>query len=128
MKRTTVLIADHHHNLRRSIREFFHRLPNFEVIGELESGGELEEKIRELQPDLLIIDIEFPVINGMEIARRVRREGLPTQVFITTMFEDPIYSAQALEAGARGIIAKSQLKLDLDSKFKFHGVFLGRQK
>ncbi len=128
MKRTTVLIADHHHNLRKNIREFFHRLPNYEVIGELENGEELERKIRELQPDLLIVDIELPVMNGIEVARRVRREGLSTHVFVTTMFEDPIYSAQALEAGARGVITKSQLKLDLDSKFKVHGIVLGRQQ
>ena len=126
MEHTTVLVADHHQDIRKIICEYIGRFPNYKVIGEITDGLNLIQQVRKLKPHMLVVDIEFPRCNGIEAARIIREESLEPSVVIATMFDDPIYRTKALEAGASSILTKSSLKMSLETTFQSPGVVLGR--
>lgn len=126
MEHTTVLVADHHHDIRKIICEYIGRFPNYRVIGEVTDGKDLIQQVRKLKPDMLVVDIEFPHCTGIEAARLIKREQMDISVVIATMFDDPIYRTQALQAGVTSILTKASLKKSLETTFQSHGVVLGR--
>jgi two-component system, NarL family, response regulator LiaR len=120
MKRIKVLIADDHRDFRRVVREFLDRMPNVSVVGEAINGGEAVEKVAQLFPDVVLMDIAMPKMNGLEATRIIKQRWPETKVLIATTYDDPTYRLQALEARADGYILKGSLKPSLEATFGVH--------
>jgi DNA-binding NarL/FixJ family response regulator len=120
MNRIKVLIADDHRDFRRVVREFLDRMPNVSVVGEAINGGEAIEKVEQLFPDVVLMDISMPKMNGLEATRIIKQRWPETKVLIVTTYDDPNYRMQALEARADGYILKGSLKPSLEATFGVH--------
>lgn len=110
---TTLVIADDHGILRAGLRSLLSRQPDLAVIGEAADGNQALQMTRNLEPDVLIADISMPGPSGIEIARLLQNDTLRTCVLILSMHEDPDLVQAALQAGARGYIAKRAVETDL---------------
>jgi DNA-binding NarL/FixJ family response regulator len=117
MKNIKVLIADDHRDFRRIVHQFLNRLPNVSVVGEATNGGEAIEKVKELFPDVVLMDIAMPQMNGLEATRIIKQRWPKTKVLIATTHDEPLYRMQALEAKADGFILKGSLKHSLEATF-----------
>lgn len=101
-ERISLIVADDHPLFRRGLVESIKRRPGFEILGEGADGARALELIREHEPDVAVIDVQMPEMDGLEVLGTVHRDGLPTKVMLLTGFEDsrPAYEAMALGAGA----------------------------
>lgn len=106
MEKIQVLLADDHTILRDGIRALLEEEPDMEVIAEAEDGRTAVELARKYQPDVLLMDIAMPLLNGLEATRQIRRESPNTKVLVLTMYEDEEYIRQFLAAGALGYVLK----------------------
>ncbi len=106
MKKIRVLIVDDHTLVREGIRSLLALTANIEVVGEAADGGEALKKTRELVPDVVLMDLAMPLMNGLEATRRIRREFPGTKVLALTQYDDSEYVVPIIEAGARGFITK----------------------
>lgn len=102
-----VILADDHALVRRGIREFLEISPDIQVLAEAGDGTEALRLIRELRPDVAVLDIQMPAPNGIEVTRQVRAEKLPVGILILTAYEDPPYIKAVLQAGANGYVLKN---------------------
>ncbi len=107
-----IMLADDHVLLRREIRELLESIENYRVIGEAGDGLELLEQLKSVKPDIAIIDIKMPNLDGLEATREIKRNYPEVKVLILTMHKEKEYLDQALSAGAEGYL----LKEDVDSK------------
>ena len=87
--------------------------PQFEVIGSVLNGEQAIEATLRLKPDVLVLDIMMPVMDGLEAARCLKRVGAPPKIVFLTGLEDPAIMETAMEAGGNGYVLKSQLLTDL---------------
>ena len=101
-----VLIADDHPLFRDGMRGLLGSLPDMEVVGEASSGEQAIELARELQPDVILMDIKMPGINGIEATREILHTSPRIGVLVVTMFEDEDSVFAAMRAGARGYLLK----------------------
>jgi len=101
-----VLIVDDHSLIRQGIRSTLDAVPDIEVVGEAQDGVEAEEKARRLNPDLIILDINLPLRDGIETARAIREHLPETRIVMLTAWEEPDKLAEAVDAGADGYILK----------------------
>ena len=101
-ERISLIVADDHPLFRRGLVESIKRRPGFEILGEGADGARALKLIREHEPDVAVIDVQMPEMDGLEVLGTVHRDGLPTKVMLLTGFEDsrPAYEAMALGAGA----------------------------
>ncbi len=113
MKRIRILIADDHSVVREGLRALFQRVPDFNVIAEAADGEEVLRLAGELKPDVAIVDISMPKVNGVEVTRRIRRASPATRVLILTIHEDEEYVYQMFAAGANGYVVKDAGRNDL---------------
>lgn len=109
MSISRILIVDDHPAMRRSLLCLFEALPEFSVCGEAENGEQAIEKAQQLTPDVIILDISMPVLNGIEAAKRLRSISPGVRILMFTSFVHPQLSEIALAAGANMVIAKSSL-------------------
>jgi len=117
MERFKVLIADDHRDFRRVVHDFLNQLPNVFVVGEAVDGDDVLHKVEKLFPDIVLMDISMPLMNGIEATRVIKQRWPDTKVIIATTHDDPMYRKQALEARADGFILKSSLKPSLEATF-----------
>ncbi len=103
---TSVLIADDQALVRMGLRKILETEPGTEVVGEVTDGEEAVEAARRLQPDLILMDIRMPVLDGIEATRRIVAERPQTRVLILTTFGLDGYVYDALRAGASGFMLK----------------------
>ncbi len=108
-----VLIADDHPMFRQGLRTVIDAHPSIEVIGEATSGQEAIESCEQLQPDVVLMDIRMPGINGIEATRRILQTSPHIRVLILTMFQDEASVFTAMRAGARGYVLKDADKEDI---------------
>ena len=101
-----VLLADDHAVLRDGIRALLEDEPDILVVGEAEDGRSAVEQARRLTPDVVIMDIGMPLLNGLEATRQIKRDRPETSVLILTMHENPEYVPQVLAAGGSGYVLK----------------------
>lgn len=112
-RKIRILLADDHAVVRVGFRLILSQEADLEVVAEAGTGAEAVRLTLELQPNLVIMDIAMPQLNGVEATRRIR-EGCPDcQVLILSMHKDPVYVREALRAGARGYLLKEGIDEDL---------------
>ncbi len=108
-----ILIADDHELVRRGVRSVLRTRPDIEICGEAMDGQDAVEQARLLSPDLIIMDISMPRLNGLEATREIRRILPTTNVLILSQHNSPEMMRQALNAGARGYVIKTAISADL---------------
>ena len=113
MKSYRILIADDHEVVRRGIRALIESHPGWEVCGEAQDGREALEQAREVKPDLILLDVGMPNLNGLEAARQILGSCTATQILILTMHYSPQLVREILAVGARGFLLKSDAGRDL---------------
>lgn len=106
MKKTRILLADDHRLVRAGFRSLLEKIPSFEVVAEGGDGREAIKMLRKHRPDVVLMDVAMPRLNGLEACTRIRKEFPNTQVIILSMYANEEYVAQALRAGARGYLIK----------------------
>ena len=113
MELLRVLIADDHPLFRHGIRALLEATPDFEVVGEATTGEEAVSLAASLQPDVILMDIQMPGVNGIEAARRIVHTSPHIRILMVTMFEDGASVFTAMRAGARGYVLKDAEKAEL---------------
>lgn len=110
-----ILLADDHAIVREGLRAVLGSEPDMEVVGEASTGKEVVERAAELKPDVILMDIQMPGINGIEATRRILNDSPHVGVVVLTMFEDDDSVFSAMRAGARGYILKGAPLRDPES-------------
>ena len=111
-----ILLVDDHPIVRQGLRTLLQGREDWEVIGEASDGVEAVEKVQDLQPDVVVLDVTMPRMNGLEACRLIqqkqKKEGGPEVLFVT-QHDSPQMMREALDAGARGYVVKSNAARDL---------------
>ena len=110
---TTIVLADDHHVVRQALRDVLETEPDFSVIGEAGDGLEAVELVERLQPDVLVLDLMMPGLNGLEVTRKVSQDSPQTRVIIVSMCPSQAYVLEALRRGAGGYVLKASSADDL---------------
>ncbi len=105
-----LLIADDHALVREGMRAMLASEQNLEVVGEAENGREALELCRELRPDLILMDVRMPQMDGLAATREIKGEYPETRILILTTHESPEYLMDAIRAGAAGYVLKDSTK------------------
>ena len=108
-----VLVADDHDIVRRGLRDLLEKQPGWKVVGEATNGREAVEKAKQLKPDVSILDISMPSLNGLEAARQIVESGSPTKVLILTVHQSDPLIHQMVKTGVRGYVLKSDAASEL---------------
>ena len=103
---TSLVIVDDQGMVRAGFRSLLDGEPGLEVVGEASDGEQAVSVVRRLQPDVTLMDIRMPVLDGLAATRRIVEEGIPTKVLVLTTFDLPEYVFEALRAGASGFLLK----------------------
>lgn len=111
-KTKRVVIADDHAMFRHGLKTMLEK-EDFEIVGEAENGHEAIKLIRQLTPDLAILDFSMPLLNGIDSARDIQRRSPDTMVVLLTMYDDDACVLEALRAGIRGYVLKNQTGTEL---------------
>jgi DNA-binding NarL/FixJ family response regulator len=106
MNRITVLLAEDHQIVREGFRALLEHEPDIEMVGEAENGRQAVQMIRKLRPNVVVIDIIMPLLNGFEAARQIRKEFPKTKVIILSAYHDDVYVEQMSALGAAGFLLK----------------------
>jgi two-component system, NarL family, response regulator LiaR len=104
--RTSILIADDHEVVRNGIRSYLETITDFHVVGEASSGEETLSMVSELIPDIVLLDLIMPGMDGIETTRRVKQTSPRTQVVVLTSYHEDVHIFPALKAGAISYILK----------------------
>ena len=113
MKKIRVLLADDHTVIRAGLRALLERRPDLEVVGEAENGRQAVEMTSSLGPDVVVMDIGMPGLNGIEATRQIAKGQPAGAVVILSMHSDETYVMRALNAGARAYLLKDSAEADL---------------
>lgn len=111
--RTKVLIVDDHPLFRQGLRQLVEADPRFQLIGEAGSGHEALAFIEQHQPDIALLDVNLPELSGLEVARRVQAQRLPTRIVVLTMFKEEETFNRALDLGVLGFVLKENAVQDI---------------
>jgi two-component system, NarL family, response regulator NreC len=107
-----VLLADDHQIVRDGLRALLEKAGHI-VVGEAADGRQACQLARKLQPNIALLDLSMPLLNGLDAIREIRRVSPDTRTILLTMYADRPYVLQAMQAGARGYVLKSQAAADL---------------
>jgi two-component system response regulator NreC len=123
MQKIKVLIVDDHTLVRDGVRALLALIADIEVVGEAANGKEALEKVKNLVPDVVLMDLAMPIMSGLEATRRIRKRFPGTRVLALTQYEDREYIVPTIEAGARGFISKTAAFSELASAIQavYHG-------
>ena len=116
MSKATVLLADDHKIVAEGLKSFLES--QFEIIGIVENGRELLEKTQQLHPDVIVVDVSMPLLNGIDAVREIKKIGLDAKVVFLTMHRDAMYAKEAFEIGASGFVLKHAAPSELISAFQ----------
>jgi len=108
-----ILVADDHEVVRRGICSLLSNRAGWEVCGEAADGGEAVEKAKELRPDLVILDLHMPSLNGMESARQILRNNPQQRILVLTITDSESMAQELLRVGVKGYVLKSDAATDL---------------
>jgi DNA-binding NarL/FixJ family response regulator len=108
-----ILVAEDHEVMRRGLRELLLEHQGWEVCGEARNGRDALDLAARLRPDVAVVDIAMPLLNGLEATRHIRKQSPDTEVLIFTQYDSGQYVQEALRVGAQGYILKSDAALHL---------------
>lgn len=108
----TILIVDDNAALRQLLRNCIERHPEWTVCGEAENGKDAVKKVEELNPDIVLLDMQMPVMNGLEAARRIKVVAPNTAMLMFTMHCSPELLREAQAAGIRDVVSKTDQLMD----------------
>lgn len=118
MSKIKVFLADDHSIFREGVRSLLEKVPDIEVVGEADDGQEAVTKVSQLKPDVVVMDIAMPVLNGLEATRQIKRKQPSIKVLILTMHETGQYLSEMLEAEASGYVVKTTTSRELISAIR----------
>jgi two-component system, NarL family, nitrate/nitrite response regulator NarL len=106
---TSVVLADDHESVRRGIRGLLDKAPDIVIVGEAINGKDALRTVKELEPDVLLLDIEMPGMNGIEVARKLKQNGgKGVKILVLSAYDDQEYISEVLANGASGYIIKGE--------------------
>jgi DNA-binding NarL/FixJ family response regulator len=108
-----ILLVDDHPIVRQGLKTLLEGRSGWEIIGEASDGAEAVKKAKDLNPDVMVLDITMPKMNGLEACRLLRRQAPQLEILFVTQHDSPQMMREALEAGARGYVVKSNAARDL---------------
>jgi DNA-binding NarL/FixJ family response regulator len=118
MKRTRILLADDHAVVRQGFKMLLGAQPDMEIVGEASNGREAVETAEALRPDIVVMDVAMPELNGIEATRRLASSTPHARVIALSMHKDSVYVREILRAGARGYLLKDSGAEDLVSAIR----------
>ena len=118
MKRIRVLLADDHAVVRQGFKMILGAQPDMEIVGEAGNGREAVELAEHLRPDVVVMDVAMPELNGIEATRRLASSVPHARVVALSMHKDSVYVREILRAGARGYLLKDSVAADLVSAIR----------
>ena len=107
-----VVLADDHALVRQSLKSLLER-EGFQIVAEASDGQEAVRQVESLKPDIAVMDISMPVLNGLEAARQIGLSSFKAKTILLTQHDEEQYLSEALEAGVKGYVLKSQVANDL---------------
>jgi len=113
MKRTRILLADDHAVVRQGFRAMLAQQPDILIVGEAGNGREALDLAGQLQPDVVVMEVAMPELNGIEATRRIADLSPRSRVLALSMHKDSVYVREILRAGARGYLLKDSIASDL---------------
>ena len=113
MSITTIVLADDHHIVRQGLRVLLEAEPDFAVAGEAADGLAVADLVERLKPDVLVLDLMMPGLNGLDVMRQVRQRSPQTRVIILSMHANEAYVLEALRNGVAGYVLKDSTASDL---------------
>lgn len=113
MDKIKILVVDDHTIMREGIRALLSINEDFEIVGEASEGRGALEQVRELMPDVVVMDIAMPGMDGLEATRRIRKKNPAVKVLILTQYDNKEYILSAIKAGASGYVPKRALGSEL---------------
>lgn len=108
-----IVLADDHHLIRSGLKLLLGSNETLSIVGEASDGASALLLVEQLQPDILLLDLAMPGMDGLECLRELKRRNLPTRVIVLSMFEDENYVLAAMSAGALGYVQKSAIDTEL---------------
>ncbi len=125
MNKVRVLLAEDHTIVRQGLESLLRSEPDIEVVGEAINGQEALQKVEQLYPDVVLMDISMPLLNGLEATRRIQQQFPKVKVLILSVHANEEHVLQALQAGASGYLLKDTAVSDLVSAIRavHHGDF-----
>jgi two-component system, NarL family, response regulator LiaR len=105
---TRVVLADDHDIVRQGLKRLLNRVPEIEVVGEASDGLEAIRSVKELQPDVLLLDIEMPIMDGIEVARRLQELDIHVRILVLSAYDDREYIRALLDIGISGYLVKGE--------------------
>lgn len=118
MKNARLLIVDDHEIFRRGLRALLEPSSEWQICGEAVDGVDAVEQCKTLKPDIVVLDVSMPRLNGLEAARLIRRENPESKIIIITQHDSPQIRSAAHEAGARAFVTKSAVGSELVSALR----------
>ncbi len=109
----TIILADDHPIVRKGLREVIEEDKRLRVVAEVNNGREAVEAIEKFSPQVTILDIDMPVMNGFETAREIKRRKLKTEIIFLTMHRDEDLFNEAIDLGAKGFVLKDSALIDI---------------
>lgn len=109
-----VIIADDHTLIRAGIRQLLQNIKGIEVIGEASNGREAVRLIKELLPDIVLLDVAMSELNGLDVTQQINKENISVSIIILSMYANEEYVIQALKAGASGYLLKDAAPTELE--------------
>lgn len=113
MDRARILIVDDHEIFRRGLRSLLESRKDLDITGEAVNGIEAVEKAKELHPDIVVMDVSMPQMDGLQAARQIHSEQPEAKILILSQHDSPHMLAAALDAGASAYVTKSQVARSL---------------
>jgi DNA-binding NarL/FixJ family response regulator len=117
-KKTRIMLADDHQLVRAGFRALLKQVPAFEVVAEAKDGREALDLFKKHRPDVMLIDIAMPKLNGLEAIARITKESPNARVIVLSMHTNQEYVMQAIQAGARGYLIKGDAVSELKAAIK----------
>lgn len=105
---TRVVLADDHDVVRQGLKRLLDRVPEIEVVGEASDGLEALKSVQDLKPDVLLLDIEMPVMDGIEVARKLQAANIGVRILILSAYDDREYIRALMEIGVSGFLVKGE--------------------
>ena len=103
-----ILIADDHPGIRETVRSTLEQHPRFEVVGEAEDGAKAIREARRLKPDVVVLNVAMPVLNGLEAAREIKTSLPQSAIVILSLNVDQLFIEEAKKIGVRAYVAKTE--------------------